>query len=353
MKKKGSATVKMKLLATFIRKFGVTFLLIGTFLFLSMQAGFAQSGARAGVFEVPEIRPGVMVELPVEIRDVTDLYAFDIELSFDPVYLEFEDADPNKNGIQAGIGTFMDPGMMLMNQIDPDEGTIHVVMTQINPSAPKSGSGNLLVLYLTGLKTGQTTLAVSKVELSTRNGEAIAVSGVDAEIVIAAQAPVVTATPIPVIDPIEITEIPTLDPSQIPPTPTPAPSATPIPTRTATSLATQTRTTTATSQPTQTQAASATSAPTHTATLAQPASVSGIEVEETPMAELTAVAEVINPLPASIEAVGTEGRELAKDSAFSFGKLLPWLIGAVVLLIIAAGVYLRTRKAKPISEEDK
>jgi len=74
----------MDLLKKFIRKYGVPFLLIGTFFFFSMQAGFAQGGTQAGVFEVPQIRPGVMVEVPVEIRDVTDLYAFDIELSFDP-----------------------------------------------------------------------------------------------------------------------------------------------------------------------------------------------------------------------------------------------------------------------------
>lgn len=362
----------MKLFVTFIRKFGVPFLLIGTFLFLSMQAGFAQTGTEVGVFEDREIRPGAIVEVPVDIRDVTDLYAFDIEISFDPEYLDFDDADPNKAGIQTGIGTFLDPGMMLMNQIDPEEGTIHVVMTQINPSQPKSGSGNLLVLYLTGLKTGLTTLEVTKVELSTRYGEAIAVSGVDAGIVIAAQAPVVTATSIPVVDPIQITEIPTLDPSKIPPTPTTAPSATPIPTRTATSMATQTRTATATGQTAQARTTTATNVPTRTATLApgatlapmatqgqaatqsaQSTSVSEIEAMGTATAEPTAVSEVVNTLLVPTETVSSEGRELAKDSALSFGKVLPWLIGAVVLLIIPAGVYLRIRKNRAISEEDK
>lgn len=336
----------MKLFVTFIRKFGVPFLVIGAFLFLSMQAGFAQSGARAGVFGEFQIRPGAIVEVPVDIRDVIDLYAYDIELSFDPEFLDFDDADPNKNGIQAGIGTFLDPGVALVNQIYYEDGLVHVKLNQISPSEPKSGSGNLLVLYLTGLKTGQTTLEVTRVELYTRYGEAIPVSLVSTEIEIVSGAPIVTATNIPVIDPIEITEIPTLDPSQIPPTPTPLPSVTPIPTRTATSLATQTRTASATAQ--STQAKTATSAP--TATLAPTATQSQSGIEN---AQPTPVSEVVNTLPAPTEAVGTEGRELAKDSVFSFGKLLPWLIGAIVLLIIAAGVYLRTRKNKPISEEGK
>jgi len=377
--KKEANKRNMDLLEKFLRKIRKPFLLTSIFLFLLTSAGSAQTIARAGMFEVPEIRPGVQVEVPVEIRDVTDLYAFDVELSFDPEYLEFEDADPNKDGIQAGIGTFLDPGMMLTNQIDPDEGTIHVVMTQINPSEPKSGSGNLLVLYLTGLKTGQTTLEVSKVELSTRYGEAIQVSGVDAEIAIVSSAPVVTATSIPVIPPIEITEIPTLDPSRIPPTPTPMPTATPIPTRTATSLATQTRTATATAQAT--QANTATNAPTATlgstavvaptatlapgATLAptatlvptaaeseQPTLAAVVEVGETPTAEPTALEEVGSATLTPAEAGSNEGRVLAKDNSQGMGKALPWLIGGGVLLIISAGIYFIIRKTRGILKED-
>lgn len=333
----------------------------------------AQSGARAGVFEDFEIRPGVLVEVPVEIRDVTDLYAFDIELSFDPEYLEFEDADPNKAGIQPGFGTFLDPGMTLFNLIDPEEGLIRVVMSQINPSEPKSGSGNLLVLYLTGLKTGQTTLEVTKVELSTRYGEAITVSGVDAEIEIVTDAPVVTATSIPVIDPITITEIPTLDPSQIPPTPTTAPSATPRSTQAAT----------ATPQPTQARtealAATATSAPTRTATLAptdtqsqgavasaEPDSAVDPEGEETIAADATGASlteEILVAAPEmhtpeaeeSVldEANNTYERLLTKNSAQGPGKLLPWLIGSSVLLIIAVGIYFGYRKNRATSDENK
>lgn len=333
----------------------------------------AQGGTQAGVFETLEIRPGTLVEVPVEIRDVTDLYAFDIEISFDPDYLEFEDADPNKAGIQPGFGTFLDPGMTLVNIIDPEEGLIHVVMSQINPSEPKSGSGNLLVLYLTGLETGQTTLEVTKLELSTRFGEAIPVSGVDAEIVIVTDAPVVTATPIPVIDPIQITEIPTLDPSQIPPTPTTAPSATPMPTRTATATAqsTQARTeapgTTPTSAPTRTATlAPAATQSQATAASAEPTSVVEPEGQETPVVDPTSGSPAEGPIAApteqpnpeaeksaSVEANNTDERLLEKDNAQGSGKLLHWLIGAAALLTIAVGIYFGSRKNREISYENK
>ena len=312
----------MKLLVTFIRKYGAPFLLICTFFFLITQAGFAQGGTQAGVFEVPEIRPGVLVEVPVEIRDVVDLYAFDIELSYDPEYLEFEDADPNKDGIQPGFGTFLDPGMTLVNIIDPEEGLIHVLMTQVNPAEPKSGSGNLLVLYMTGLKTGQTTLEVTKVELSTRYGEAIPVSGMDAEIVIAAEAPVVTATPIPVIDPIEITEIPTLDPYILTPSPTPAPSATPMPTPTGTAI------------------------PVATAT--------GEALEEVEVVETTEEPEVVAPIEptAELEVAGDVDSEGEQEPEEQENGSLWWLLGLPLVIIGAVVVFTRRKQVDKPDQTD-
>jgi len=327
----------MKLLKTINRKFGAPLLLLCISFFLSMQAGSAQSGARVGVFEDLQIRPGAIVEVPVDIRDVIDLYAYDIELSFDPEFLDFDDADPNKNGIQAGIGTFLDPGVTLVNQIYYEDGLVHVMLNQINPSEPKSGSGNLLVLYLTGLKTGQTTLEVTRVELSTRYGEAIAVSGEDAEIEIVSGAPIVTATNIPVIDPIEITEIPTLDPSQILPTPTPLPTMTPMPTRTATSMATQTRTATPSNAPVFTQSEMVTATP-------QPIAVVEPADTEAPASEPTDGKEATISLPSPTDSDINGGRQLDKDNARGFGKLLPWLLSAAALLIIAGGIYIRTHK---------
>ena len=59
----------------------------------------------------------------------------------------------------------------------------------------------------------------------------------------------------------------------------------------------------------------------------------------------------MNTLPAPTEVATIEGRELAKGSALSFGKLLPWLISAIVLLIIA-GVILFIRR-KHVDQTDQ
>ena len=170
-------------------------------------------------------KPGVRVEIPINIEDVVDLYGIDIELKFDPAFWEFEDADPSREGIQPAIGTFLDPGVTLYNEIYPEEGRVWLVLTQLNPSEAKSGSGTIMVLYAKALKTGTTKIEVEKVELATREGLGIEVEGVDGEISISAQAPEVTTTAIPVIDPQDHNH-PNLYPQQQPIPPCrPAPSA--------------------------------------------------------------------------------------------------------------------------------
>lgn len=225
----------MKSCQLFIKTLNV-FAIVLMIALLSTGIAHSQSIAKAGLLEDMEIRPGVRVEIPINIEDVVDLYGIDIELRFDPDFWEFEDADPRQEGIQPALGTFLDPGMTLFNEIYPEEGLVRLVLSQMNPSEAKSGSGTILVLYAKALKTGTTQIKVQKVEMATREGLGIEVEGVDGEIRITSQAPVVTATAIPVIDPTEIIIIPTYIPPTL--TFTPVPTSTPRPTEVVTSQAT-------------------------------------------------------------------------------------------------------------------
>ena len=184
----------------------------------------AQQGAQVGIFDDLEIPLNVSVEVPVEVRDVSELYAVDLTIRFDPDVLQAEDANPNQAGIQPGLATFLDAGMTLFNDVDNETGTIRFVMSQINPSEGKSGSGNLLVLYFVGKQAGTSSVSVEAVEFSNRFGEAIPVSGVDAQIVVSASVPEVVATPIPLQDQAQIIVIETLMPTAVP-TATPASTA--------------------------------------------------------------------------------------------------------------------------------
>ena len=193
----------------------------------------AQNSAQVGVFQAYEIQPGARVEIPIEIRNVQDLYAVDLEIHYDPRILTFEDANPQMDGIQPALGTFLDAGMVLYNTVDPEAGIIRFVMTQVNPSEPKSGSGVLIVLYAVGAAEGESTLEVVRADLSTREGVAIPSELVENSVKVAASAAEIQATPIPVQNPTSIIVIPTLAPTATL-TVTPVPTSTKtVPTQTA------------------------------------------------------------------------------------------------------------------------
>ena len=193
----------------------------------------AQTNAQVGVFEAYEIKPGARIEIPIEIRNVQDLYAVDLEVHFDPTILTIEDANPQMDGIQPALGTFLDAGMVLYNTVDAQNGIIRFVMTQVNPSEPKSGSGVLIVLYAVGKAEGESPLDVVRADLSTREGVAITSELVGNTVTVSATAPQSNATPIPVQNPTSMIIIPTLAPTATP-TVTPVPTSTkPAPTQTA------------------------------------------------------------------------------------------------------------------------
>lgn len=182
---------------------------------------------------------GEIREVVVEIRDVADLYGFDLTVKFDSTVLEIQDAVPRITGTQVAQGIFLDPGLIAANSVDNLSGKVHFVMTQTNPSAPKSGSGVLVVLKVKALKAGSTTLSVDPVLLSSAAGQPIIASVVNGTVDVLAATPQVaqpTPTPLPVQD--DSQYIPTAAPTTpVTPTVTSAaaptqaavlPSATPI-----------------------------------------------------------------------------------------------------------------------------
>jgi len=58
------------------------------------------------------------VQVAVSVWGIEELYAVDFALAFDPAVVQLADADENLPGIQAGLGTFLDPGLLLFNDAD-------------------------------------------------------------------------------------------------------------------------------------------------------------------------------------------------------------------------------------------
>jgi general secretion pathway protein D len=111
---------------------------------------------------------GNSISLDVIISSVTDLYAFQFDLSFDPGTVSA--ASIVEGGFLAGGGTTA----FIPGTIDNVAGTITATAdTLIGPGPGVIGSGTLAILTLTGLESGTSTIDLSNVILLDSNLGAI------------------------------------------------------------------------------------------------------------------------------------------------------------------------------------
>jgi len=224
--------------------------------------GWAQEGVTVRPDPLSlEIGAGNTGVVNILAENVTGLYGFEFEITFDPTVLEVADANPNKEGVQIAAGDFLSPDWELDNTVDNDNGTIAYALCQLNPSPPQTGSGVLATITWRGRALGMSSITFTYMNLGAPGGVEIPASAEDGQIVVVSAEPAPTDTPMP-------TAAPTRTPTPLPATP--APTSTPIPptaTPTFTSIPpTPTPPATAVLEATESPAATPTSAPPGTAT---------------------------------------------------------------------------------------
>ena len=215
-------------------------------------AGVAESRpmeAPAGVTVVgidpawQRIGPEGTTEVAIRMENVTHLYGVEVHLTFDPNYLEIQDADPDKPGVQLQTGSFPAPDFVVQNQADNVQGTIDYAVSQLAPREPIDGGGVLATITVKTKGEGSSRLAFTGVKLANPDGQSIPAETLDGEIVVAVGAlsvqptpcveglptetPVVIATPLPTQEPTAVPS-PTETPPSTPAEPTVAPSPTPV-----------------------------------------------------------------------------------------------------------------------------
>ncbi len=124
--------------------------------------------------ETLQIPQNQITAIAVEVVDIQELFGMEIEMTFDPAVLEVQDADPELAGVQISLGDFLDPGFVIVNQVDNETGVLRLAMTQLYPSTPKSGTGNLIVVSFRGKQIGaQSELNLVSVKLASNTGNEI------------------------------------------------------------------------------------------------------------------------------------------------------------------------------------
>jgi len=168
---------------------------------------------------------GGVVELLINVENVSNLYGIELSISFDPNVLEVIDANPNTAGVQISAGDMLSPDYEPVNQVA--NGFIDYALTQIKPTAPANGSGTLVRITFRGKADGTSAVTLGSILLSNNQGGGIDHTWQNGQITVGSGGTPATAVPTPVPPATTAPEQPTPIPAT--PVPTPIP-ATPVPT---------------------------------------------------------------------------------------------------------------------------
>ena len=114
------------------------------------------------------------VDVFIHMSNVRNLYALDIELSFDPAVLEVVDLLTNEGqypGVNLEpIGGLFEAGFWAENSADNVTGTIKYAATQLRPTDPANGEGSVAMIRFQAKSAGVSDIEIVSVDLSDRDG---------------------------------------------------------------------------------------------------------------------------------------------------------------------------------------
>jgi hypothetical protein len=112
---------------------------------------------------------GASVDVDILVQNVANLYAYRLQISFDPSVVRVKDADPSGGspGVQIQAGEFLDVFNLyvIYNQANNSTGMIDFAVTQTYPATAKSGSGQLARITFEGLKPGSSVVDIFQARL--------------------------------------------------------------------------------------------------------------------------------------------------------------------------------------------
>ena len=111
----------------------------------------------------------------VRVENVTDLYGFEFQITFDQTLVEVDQIQP---------GDFLSPDWELDSTIDNDNGTIDYALCQKSPNLPKSGSGVLATITWRGKAVGTSLITITHLLLGAPGGVEIPASAEHGQITV-------------------------------------------------------------------------------------------------------------------------------------------------------------------------
>lgn len=122
-----------------------------------------------------------VLDLYIDVNDVTNLYGVDVRLSFDPNIIEIVDFTPTS--AQVTIEPLIDPALnfdadyWVRNIVDNFRGTLWYAASSLNPTPAATGSGHIAHLKVRAKANGDPNFAWTYIKLSNPNGVEIPATG--------------------------------------------------------------------------------------------------------------------------------------------------------------------------------
>lgn len=153
----------------------------------SASATLVNSQSEAIIKIRPELfaaKVGDTLTIEILVENVVDLFAADIDLQFDPVVLQAQDADHSKEGIQVQPGDFLSPDFQVINEIDNDAGLAHYAVTQLAPGEPASGSGVIMSITFVAIADGSSELTFTQTDLASKDAQLIVATPIPGQVTV-------------------------------------------------------------------------------------------------------------------------------------------------------------------------
>lgn len=110
-------------------------------------------------------------KIEIWVNNVQQLYALELELSFDASKLKITDADTQKEGVQLLAGTAPVADFTVKNEAQA--GTIHYIVTQMAPREGFNGSGVAATISLAEKLTDPAAISIKSAILVNQEGQPI------------------------------------------------------------------------------------------------------------------------------------------------------------------------------------
>jgi LysM repeat protein len=109
-----------------------------------------------------------------DLPDPEHLHSIELHIGFEPTHVRIEDADPEVEGVQIGVGVVPMPGQVIQNEVDNDAGVLIYHVTQA-PGSPATGGGMVASFTVRALAEGGSPLKFSVVNLRDAEGRPLSV----------------------------------------------------------------------------------------------------------------------------------------------------------------------------------